>query len=455
MSDTLPIVSSVANIDVSVVMPTCRRENLVGRAVRGFLSLGSSQVCGIGRDAQCVAPENLAPPLHASSSQMNRADTAAVVPARFEFEALQGLGGYRKIESEWRQLAQTLGSQCSFQHRPEWTLAFLQSGTGDPEAVWFVSARRKGSLEAVVPLQYQNYRIGPFTPRLLGTIDDDQLQLSDFVFRKVPENAQFMQELVAWLKNRSGLSWDALRLRKVREDAAIRYAASHALPGAAQVLQHDTSAYFETHAGYEHAIRAMSGDFRRNVRRQLRRAEEICAVRSETATSGEALQRAFEQFLKIEASGWKGGAGLASAINCQPALFAFYQSLVREFGARGECVINLLWFGDEAVAGQFAVKIGRVLHILKFGYSEAFAKFAPGNVLLQRSVQQACDDAAIDMVSLVNDPPWTRRFAPPTVGVWSYFIPNNTVRGQLTLFGLLAKRALDRWRLPRTLHVSI
>jgi CelD/BcsL family acetyltransferase involved in cellulose biosynthesis len=339
---------------------------------------------------------------------MNRVDTAAVVLARFEFEALQGLGGYRKIESEWRQLAQTLGSQCSFQHRPEWTLAFLQSGTGDPEAVWFVSARRQGSLQAVVPLQYQDYRIGPFTPRLLGTIDDDQLQLSDFVFRKVPENAQFMQELVAWLKNRSGLSWDALRLRKVREDAAIRYAALHALPSAAQVLQHDTSAYFETHAGYDHAFRAMSGDFRRNVGRQLRRAEEICAVRSETATSVEALQRAFEQFLKIEASGWKGGEGLASAINCRPALLAFYQSLVREFGARGECVINLLWFGDEAVAGQFALKIGRVLHVLKFGYSEAFAKFAPGNLLMMEIIRYASRQKLKSCEFLGKAESWTR-----------------------------------------------
>ncbi len=378
---------------------------------------------------------------------ISHADQPDAAPASLEFEAVQGLAGYRQIEAQWRELARTLGVDCSFQHRPEWTLAFLTSGAGDPDAVWFVTARRQGTLVAVAPLQYQNYRVGPFTPKLLGTIDDDQLQLSDFVFRKVPENAQFMQELVAWLKTRSGLRWDGLRLRKLREDAAVCYAAAHALPGRAQALQHDTSAWFEAHAGYEHAIAAMTGDFRRNVRRQLRRAEETWTVRSETATSGEALQRAFEHFLKIEASGWKGGEG--GAINCQPTLQAFYQSLVRDAGAEGACVINLLWFGDEAVAAQFALRAGRTLHILKFGYSETYAKFAPGNVLLQMIIQQACEDAQTDVVSLVNFPPWSIRFRPHTAGVWSYFIPNNTLRGHAALIGLLAKRTLDRWRQRR------
>ena len=366
--------------------------------------------------------------------------------ARFDFDVRQGFSGYRQIAPDWQQLAASLGDECAFYHKPEWMLAFLESGACDPETVWFVTARREGGLVAVAPLQYQDYRIGPFAPRLLGSIEDDQLQLTDFVFRKTPENADFMQELAAWLKAGSGLRWDGLRLRKVHDDAAIRYAASHALPRNAQVLQHDASSYFDTHADFELATRAMSYHFRRNVRRQLRRAEEVWTIRAETASSGEALQRAFDQFLKIEASGWKGGEGLGSAIYCQPALLGFYQSLVRHFGARGECVINLLWFGEEAVAGEFALKIGRTLHILKCGYSEEHAKYAPGNVLLQMMIQQACEDTQIDTLSLVNDPLWSHRFKPLKKGVWSYFIPNSTLRGRLTLWGLLGKRAMDRLR---------
>lgn len=368
--------------------------------------------------------------------------------ARFNFAAHQGLHGYHRIADEWRELALSLGDACAFYHEPEWILAFLESGACDPDSVWLVTARREGALVAVAPLQYQDYRIGPFTPRLLGTIEDDQLQLSDFVFRQAHENARFMDELVQWLKSGSGLHWDGLRLRRVREDAAIRYAASHALPRNTQVLQHAASSYFDTRADFEHATRAMSYHFRRNLRRQLRRSEEAWKVRAETASSGAALQHAFEQFLKIEASGWKGDEGSGSAIHCQPALLGFYQSLVRHFGARGECVINLLWFGEQAVAGEFALKTGRTLHVLKCGYREEHAKYAPGNVLLQLMIQQACEDVGTDMLSLVNDPPWSHRFKPLKTGVWSYFIPNTTLRGHLTLWGLLGKRAMDRRRQP-------
>ena len=375
-------------------------------------------------------------------------DKTIMATARFHFQAHQGLPGYRQIADDWRQLAHSLGDACAFYHEPEWTLAFLESGACDPDTVWLVTACSGDALVAVVPLQYQDYRIGPFTPRLLGTIEDDQLQLCDFVFHQKPENAGFMEALVQWLKAGSGLRWDGLRLRRVRENSAICYAASQVLPSNTLVLQHAASSYFDTSSDFEHATRAMSYHFRRNVRRQLRRSEESWKVRAETASSGEALERAFGQFLKIEASGWKGREGLGSAIHCQPALLGFYQSLVRHFGARGECVINLLWYGDEAVAGEFALKTGRTLHVLKCGYSEEYAKYAPGNVLLQLMIQQACEDASTDVLSLVNDPPWAHRFKPLKTGVWSYFIPNTTLRGRLTLWGLLGKRAMDRRRQP-------
>jgi CelD/BcsL family acetyltransferase involved in cellulose biosynthesis len=367
----------------------------------------------------------------------------------YAFEAHQGLAGFQAIAAQWQALALALGADCAFQHRPEWYLSFLESGACEPDGVWFVTAKSGSSLLAVVPLQYQNYRIGPFAPRLLGTIDDDQMQLSDFVFAKTPAHADLMLQLIAWLRSQRALKWDGLRLRKVRENSAIAYSASHGLPSTSQVLRHDASNYFDTSASFEHATRSMTGDFRRNVRRQLRRAEEDHAVRIESVCAPDDINRAFQHFLAIEASGWKGDTGQGSAIYCQPALLNFYQALVTHFGARGECVINLLWFGPDAIAAQFGLKIGRTLHILKFGYAEAFSRFAPGNLLLLRMVQLACEDAQTDTLSLVNDPPWSRRFGPTSMDVLSYFVPNKTLVGRLNLLGLIGKRAWENWRQGR------
>ena len=298
---------------------------------------------------------------------------------------------------------------------------------------------------AVCPLQFQNYRIGPFRPRLLGTIDDDQLQLSDFVFCKTQANAGLMKNLIDWLSEQRIFQWDGLRLRKVGESSAISFSFSNYLPRGAQVLRYAASTYFDTSGSIDQATRAMKGDFKRNVRRQAKRAQELHPLHVESANSGERLSIAFEEFLHVEASGWKGAIGSGSAILCQAPLLAFYQNLVHHFAERNECTVNLLRFGDEVVAGQFGIRIGRTLHLLKFGYKEAHARFAPGNVLLLSVLEQACQDPDTDVVNLVNDPPWSHRFKPLSMGVWSYFVANRSPRGLATLLGLLVKRKIDRW----------
>jgi hypothetical protein len=155
------------------------------------------------------------------------------------------------------------------------------------------------------------------------------------------------------------------------------------------------------------------------------------------------MNEAFDLFIDIEASGWKGDAGTSSAIRCRPRMLEFYRTLVREFSGLNACVINILWHGDKAVAGQFGLQIGTTLNILKIGFSDAHSSFAPGNLLLERTIRHACEDPGIAMVSLVNDPPWARNFKPMTKGVWSYCAPNRSARGVLVHLGLLAKRTWE------------
>lgn len=124
-------------------------------------------------------------------------------------------------------------------------------------------------------------------------------------------------------------------------------------------------------------------------------------------------------------------------------MLAFYRNLMLEFGARNACVINLLWHGEQVVAGQFCLEIGTTLSILKIGFSDAHSSFAPGNLLLDQTIRHACEDRRIAMVSLVNQPPWARVFKPMTLGVWSYCAPNWNALGTLVHTGLLLKRALE------------
>jgi hypothetical protein len=355
------------------------------------------------------------------------------------FEAYQGPQGLERLASEWSVLVESM-PDARFNHFPEWYRAYLSSLEPNPARLWFMAARRGSTLAAVCPLHFQDFHFGGFRPRLLGTIEDHQMQLSDFVFAQSPENKGLLHSLTQWLRNQHDIRWDELRLRKVSAESSIAYAARAHLPSGTVALRYYASAYFRTEGTYEQATAAMSAKFKSNLRRRNRIARETAPLRHQVYRSRDDLGEGFRIFLDLEASGWKGEAGAASAIRCQQGMLAFYSALVRDFGARDACVINVLWHGDQPVAAQFCLQVGKTLNILKIGFSEPHSKFAPGLLMLERVILRACDDPGIDVVHLVNEPKWAAFFRPLMAGVWSYCAPNWSARGMLVHLALLAKR---------------
>jgi len=383
-----------------------------------------------------------APPAAVATGQTTAA-TRTAANAAWTFEAHQGSAGLQALTPEWERLAASLPGGPRFFHWPHWYRPLVDAQVCADDELWFIAARRGGSLSAVFPLQFQHHRVAGLRPRILGTIEDDQVQLCDFVFAQTDENRELLFALTAWLGTQRQLRWDALRLRKVPDDAAIAFAAQARLPRGTLVAPHDGSCWLDVMHGYEQATKPVSKTFKQDFRRLTRRAEKTHPLRHQCCSRPDELDQAFDHFLDIEASGWKGTAGKAGAILCQPLLLAFYRALVREFGARGQCVINLLWYGDQAVAGQLCLRVGRVLNILKVGFREEHEAFAPGILLLDRVIQQCCEDEGIDILHLVNEPPWARKFKPLRMDVRSYVVTNRTLRGHAVRLGLWVKRSRD------------
>jgi CelD/BcsL family acetyltransferase involved in cellulose biosynthesis len=359
-----------------------------------------------------------------------------------QFRAYQGSQGLEFLAPQWTALAESIPG-AAFNHFPGWYRAHLLSQRCDPNSLWFIAAYRAQRLVAVFPLQFQSHRVKILRPRFLGTVDDDELQLSDFVFAQTASNANLLYLMTQWLRSQRQLRWDVLRLVKISENSSFAYAARARLPKATVATRYDGSAYFDTSGSYDQATQAMSNKFRSNLRRRARLAENSAPLRFQSCRRQDELDQGFKLFLEIEASGWKGGAGTSSAIQCNPGALAFYTALRHEFGAREEFVINLLWHGEQAIAAQLGLRIGTTLHILKVGYNDANALFAPGILLQERTIREACEDPGIDLLSMVNDPYWAKSFKPLTVGVWLYLVPNWTLQGLLAHLGILATR---KWR---------
>lgn len=170
------------------------------------------------------------------------------------------------------------------------------------------------------------------------------------------------------------------------------------------------------------------GKLKRNLRRLRKQMLESDELRVEQVTEPAQLKTAFEHFLKIEASGWKGQGLDATAISANPALIDFYTAMLTpsERGITPE--INLLWSGEQCVAAQYGLRTGNCLSLLKIGYNEDFARFSPGYLLLE-SVLADAPGKGIKTLSLVTSPPWADRWHPDAVPVWHINRYNNSTLG--------------------------
>jgi hypothetical protein len=176
---------------------------------------------------------------------------------------------------------------------------------------------------------------------------------------------------------------------------------------------------FDCGRPFDELMARLSKHFRRNLRAHRKKLASFADVRFVTAT-GDGLDAAFETFIAVEASGWKGASGVGSAVALHPHLLAFYRRLAAN--TRDRCEINLLVADGRCLAAQFCVVSGEQYSILKIGYDEAYARIGPGLLLLETTLERCCTDPAIKRMSLVTDGAWQRDWRPDVVAMQRVYL---------------------------------
>jgi CelD/BcsL family acetyltransferase involved in cellulose biosynthesis len=112
-------------------------------------------------------------------------------------------------------------------------------------------------------------------------------------------------------------------------------------------------------------------------RRQLSQRLEVAIDTADRAAVG--LDEAIEEFLRLEASGWKGRTG--TAMLCRAGHDRFFREVCRGFAEEGRLMFLSLQAGTQALAFSTALLGGRGLFGFKKAYDEAFARWSPGTLL--------------------------------------------------------------------------
>jgi CelD/BcsL family acetyltransferase involved in cellulose biosynthesis len=139
----------------------------------------------------------------------------------------------------------------------------------------------------------------------------------------------------------------------------------------------------------------------KELRRQRHRLEDDGAVSFEVATSPADVVAALEEFMALEAGGWKGARGTALAAD--DGDMAFIRSAVPALAVEGRCEIATLKRAGVPVASGIVLRHGTRAYFFKIAYDEALAKLSPGVQLTLELTRRLCADETIhDVDSVAN-----------------------------------------------------
>ncbi len=123
----------------------------------------------------------------------------------------------------------------------------------------------------------------------------------------------------------------------------------------------------------------ISGKHAKELRRLERRLAAQGSVDYAVMQQDEDWQLWYDEFLKVEASGWKGAEG--SAVHSKPADMAFFRSVLQHAHAREQLQLLRLTVAGKAVAMKLNLRTHGESYSLKIGYDHAYAQFSPGILL--------------------------------------------------------------------------
>jgi CelD/BcsL family acetyltransferase involved in cellulose biosynthesis len=132
-------------------------------------------------------------------------------------------------------------------------------------------------------------------------------------------------------------------------------------------------------------------------RRQLGKEGKLVftAVEEPAAVAAE-----LEEFLRLEASGWK--AARRSALICDPATARFTREMVRALAERRQVSIQSLRLDGTAVAMWVVLFSGNAAFTWRTAYDEAFSRFSPGVLLLEDTTTRLILDPAVAVSDSCN-----------------------------------------------------
>lgn len=280
-----------------------------------------------------------------------------------------------------------------------------------------VAARRGGELVGVVA-----FLIRPAPPRGIAGVELDAASIGADIVESPSDQTAVVPELLASLAQ-AAPRWVKLKLGELKATSpTVQRSGSD--PGPCVLDRVGSASYVRLPVTNDEYLGRLSTSFRKNVQRQARKLFALPNARVDF----DATPAPLDEFIAIEASGWKGTDG--NAIARRDELGAYYHAVVRRLAAAGALRWTVIRGDNRVLAAGLGVRMGNRLALDKIAYDQAYKSVGPGNVLVAKVIEQAIADH-LDEVDFLTDHPWNRNWQADTRATYDVTIYRHTVRALL------------------------
>ncbi len=226
--------------------------------------------------------------------------------------------------------------------------------------------------------------------------------------------------------------------------------ALHGSSRPSHILESYTRALFRPAADAEaHLASGLSGRHRRKIKHQEKQLSALGHIEYDVLGQGDDIDARIEEFLQLEASGWKGREGSALASNAGER--QYFEAIAREGFRRGQLMMSSLRLDGRPIAYKCDFLAGRGAFTFKIAFDENYARYSPGLLLEIHAIRRLHAQSRTDWVDSCTHPRnsmfnrlWPARRSIQTRVVSTGRAPGDLAVAMLPMLAWLRRKL--RWR---------
>jgi CelD/BcsL family acetyltransferase involved in cellulose biosynthesis len=352
----------------------------------------------------------------------------AIARTGLQVEVVSDVDRFNSLAADWDRLVNRWSRDRVFLSHA-WFRTWWES-FGGSSRLHVITVRAKGELVAAAPLMrtrasFYGLRLdaiqaiyNPHTPRYDLIVGDNYNPiLYRAIWKEIADNGA--SEAVIFSQIPSSSPSLAI-FEDLAKDEGWLTGQWHAPP----------SPFISLEGDYERFFNSLKNSSRYNLRKRYERLKRKGPVDVEVVTDFDAVQRAMNDGLSIEASAWKGRQG--TAIVSDPVVREFYIRLAEREAEAGRLQLTFLRVGGKRIAFSYLLRSGKRLYAVKIGYDRQYRTYSPGNMLLNLVIKEACAQGIDEYDFLGADDEWKFEWTSRKRDHRWLFLFRDTWRGQLS-----------------------